>query len=272
MFEVFGYFEQVAVRFSPVVLVVPGLVAVLLGLFVWLGGLGFERALAAVAGAVSGGICGFFVVDRGFIFTALLAGAGAFIAIKFERKFIVLLTAVLAAALGFAVLTGPYIGSGGSLERSPEYKIQSRAATMGVRPSLETAKVYAADFRATVKQTYLHMPAYKWAVIIALVLIFIAAGIYFWRLTSALCCATLGTILIFAGMILLLLYKGSAPISDIYRRGSFYLGVFGATTAFGTIEQLLVCPRIRAKLITKKEKMEDKQQQTERRTQGWRNR
>ncbi|GAG23662.1 unnamed protein product, partial [marine sediment metagenome] len=40
MFELLEHFEQVAVRFSPVVLIVPGLVAVLLGLFVWLGGLG----------------------------------------------------------------------------------------------------------------------------------------------------------------------------------------------------------------------------------------
>ncbi|MHC4571447.1 MAG: hypothetical protein ACYS0C_05155 [Planctomycetota bacterium] len=270
MFEILQNFEEMALRLSPAVLIVPGVACIISGLFVWLGGLGFGRALAAVAGTVSGGICGFFVVGRNVVFAAVLALVAGFVAVTFERKFFVLLAAVLAAVIGIAVLTGPYIGSAGGVKHYPEYETQGGVVSLGVRQSLETMKGYGADVRDAVKQAYLHMPVYKLAIVIALVVIFIAAGIYFWRLTSALCCATLGTILIFAGMVLLLLHKGTAPISDIYRRGTFYLGVFGAMAAFGTIEQLLFCPRIKAKMIARKEKKD--KQQPEQPMQDWRNR
>jgi hypothetical protein len=49
--------------------------------------------------------------------------------------------------------------------------------------------------------------------------------------------------LIFAGMILLLLHKGSLPVSNIYSKPPFYGAVFVAMTGFGTIEQLVLCQR-----------------------------
>jgi len=68
MLEIAKNFEQMATGFSPIVLIAPGLVCVVVGLFIWLGGLGFRRPLAAVVGAVSGGICGFFITDRNIMF------------------------------------------------------------------------------------------------------------------------------------------------------------------------------------------------------------
>ena len=43
MLEVLESLERLSVRLSPIVLVLPGLVLAGLGLFVWLGGLGFRR-------------------------------------------------------------------------------------------------------------------------------------------------------------------------------------------------------------------------------------
>jgi len=111
------------------------------------------------------------------------------------------------------------------------------------------------------------MPLYNWAIIAVLVVIFITGGFYFWRLTSALCCATLGTLLVFAGMILLLLYKGAMPVTGIYRRASLYAAVFIAMAAFGTIEQLLLCPWLKSKAIRRKEAKKDK---AARRKHKWR--
>jgi hypothetical protein len=71
-------------------------------------------------------------------------------------------------------------------------------------------------------------------------------GFSFWQLASALCCSALGTVLIFAGMILLLLNKGSMPVGIISRRSSFYAAVFAAMMVFGTIEQLLLCRQPKA--------------------------
>jgi hypothetical protein len=68
-------------------------------------------------------------------------------------------------------------------------------------------------------------------------------------------------------MILLLLYKGAAPISRICQNQLFYLGVFGVMTAFGMAEQLLLCQRIKGKLTGKKEK-----NKPEKISESWRNR
>ena len=222
MLEIAQYFEQVPAGFRPIVLIASGLAAVLVGLFIWLGGLGVRRVLLAVVGAITGGICGFFTIGRNIASALILAAGAAIIAIMFEKIFITILAASLAAVFGFAVLAKPYTES-------------------------------SADFSTDIKQACLQMPLYCWAIIVALAVIFILAGFFLWRLTSALCCATLGTFLIFAGMILLLLYKGAAPISSIYSRTPFYAAVFVAMTAFGTMEQLLLCQRAEEKLTRKKE-------------------
>ncbi len=78
------------------------------------------------------------------------------------------------------------------------------------------------------------------------------AGFFFSRLIPALCSTILGTLLIFAGMILLLLYKGSAPITHINDRQSFYGTIGIAMTAFGTITQLLLCRPVGQKATAKK--------------------
>ncbi len=230
MLEIARNLEQIAARFNAIVLVGTGLAAVLAGLFVWLGGLGFRKVLAAIVGAVSGGICGFFIIGRNIIPVMALASLAAVIAVIFERIFITILTAAIAAVFCFAVLVYPYI------ENTP-------------------------DFNTQIKRASLQMPTYNWAIIAVLAAIFIAGGFFLWRLTSALCCAALGTLLIFTGMILLLLYKGAAPVSGIYGRSSLYAAVFITMTAFGTIEQLLLCQRPHKQPIRKKEPNKSKEEQ-----------
>jgi hypothetical protein len=222
MLEIAQYFEQVTAGFRPIVLIASGLAAVLVGLFIWLGGLGVRRVLLAVVGAITGGICGFFIIGLNIASALILAAGAAIIAIMFEKIFITILAASLAAVFGFAVLAKPYTE-------------------------------ISADFSTEIKRACLQMPLYCWAIIVALAVIFILAGFFLWRLTSALCCATLGTFLIFTGMILLLLYKGAAPISSLYSRAPFYAAIFAAMTAFGTMEQLLLCQRAKEKLTRRKE-------------------
>jgi hypothetical protein len=267
MLEIARQLEQTAVWFNPVVLIGPGLACVLLGLFVWLGGLGFRRALVAIVGAVSGGICGFFISGRNIVPATVSAGLAAVIAIIFERIFIAILAGVLAAVLGFAVLAGPYIENAGEATLIKWDKTQN----LSTQQTVVTAKAYIADFVAETKRILLQMPVYNWAIIAVLAVIFPAAGFFQRRLTSAFCCAALGAILIFAGMILLLLYKGAAPISRICQNQSYYLGVFAAMTAFGTTEQLLFCQRIKERLTRKKGKSKDGKE-PEKISMSWRNR
>ena len=273
MLEIAQNFEQMTATLSPVVLIAPGLAAVIVGLFVWLGGLGLRRLLVAVVGAVGGGICGFFIIGRNTMSAMISAGVAAVIAIIFEKFFITILAAALAAALGLAILAGPYIEN--PQEPIQNYypfnqeKISYRGPYISVHESIHIVKAYIVDFSDRIKQACLQMPVYNWIIIAALAAIFITGGFLLWRLTSALCCATLGTLLVFAGMILLLLYKGAEPISSISRRTLFYAAVFIAMIVFGTIEQLLLCPWLKSKAIRRKEAKKDKQRRDET-TPHWR--
>lgn len=241
MLELIQHFEQIATRFRPIVLIVPGVSAILLGLFIWLGGLGIRGVLVAVVGAVTGAVCGFFLGGWNIIFIMVLTGLGAGVAIMFEKIFIIILTAAIAVLAGFFILAGPYIENANSLEQFPEHQTPDVGQYFTIRQVIEIATEYTASLSSAMKQVCSQIPLRSWAVIAALGVTFIAAGLFLWRVTSALCLAAVGTIFIFAGMISLLLYKGSVPLSSIYRSASFYTAVFAAMIAFGTIEQLLLC-------------------------------
>ncbi|MHC4559363.1 MAG: hypothetical protein ACYTFW_21860 [Planctomycetota bacterium] len=272
MVEIFQNFEQMATQFSPLVLIIPGAGAVLVGLFLWLGGLGFRRIIVAIAGAISGGIFGFFVIGNSIIPAAVSAFVAAAIAVIFERVFITILAAALAAAFGFAVLAGPYINNSQAANPANQDETSAQTTTLSVDESIETLKAYALAVGEKIKQSCSLMPVQRWAIIAVLVVIFILGGFYLWRLTSALCCSALGTMLIFVGMILLLLYKGTTPVNRICSQPLIYAVVFSAMTAFGTLEQLLLCRRVKTQPAGKEEAGKDKKdkKRTNKSKKDWR--
>jgi len=234
MIEIFQNLEQMVSELNPTFLVGVGAGSVLAGLFIWLGGLGFRKYLVAIVGAFAGGISGFFITGRNTMLALASAGVGVVIALVLEKIFITIMAAVLAAVLGFTVMGRICVGQADSLE-----------------------------------QVCSQMPVYSWVIISALVIISIAAGFFFRPLISALCCAAFGTILLFAGMILLLSYKGAEPISYISGKPSFYGMVFAAMVAFGAIEQLLLCRFAKAK-TKREEKASKSQQKSEKEPSSWR--
>jgi len=258
MYEIIQNFEQTVLRFSPIVLIVPGVLAVIAGLFIWLGGLGLRRVLAAVVGAVTGFSCGFFIIGN-IMAAGVLAAVVALIAIILQRLFIAILAVSLVLVLTFFVFTGICPEVIGATEDVPitAAKITGQNAVISVRHTPEVLKAYVVDFGNMVKQAAWHMRTYAWAIMAALSVVVLAAGVFLRRLTSALCCAVLGTMLIFAGMISLLLYKGSVPISGICDKPLFFAGVFGAMIAFGAVVQLLLCTRLEKSAKRKKEAEND---------------
>ena len=63
MVEILQNFEQTVARFDSLILTGTGWTFLAAGLFIWLGGLDYRKALAAVIGAVAGAICAFFIAD-----------------------------------------------------------------------------------------------------------------------------------------------------------------------------------------------------------------
>jgi hypothetical protein len=58
-------------------------------------------------------------------------------------------------------------------------------------------------------------------------------------------------------MVLLLLYKGAMPVTVIDRKAPFFAAVFGAMIAFGTIEQLVLCPWFEGRRKKRKQKAKE---------------
>jgi hypothetical protein len=77
MVDILQSFEQACGRLSPLVLIGPGIAALVIGLFVWLGGVGFRKWLLGIAGGLTGGLVGFFVFGLSPLLTAAFAGIAA---------------------------------------------------------------------------------------------------------------------------------------------------------------------------------------------------
>jgi hypothetical protein len=253
MFGLLQNFEQVAGRFSPILLIGTGVILVLVGLFIWIGGLGLARILCGVVGAVAGAVCGLFAIRCTILSAAFLATVLAAFAVIFERIFFIVLTAALAAVVSLAILAWPYLGVPLQLSATNPGSVSVHGPTLSINETIEVVRVYFINLHRELKQVRSRMPLHNWVIVAAMAAVFLSIGFYLWRLTSALSCAALGTMLIFAGMVLLLLYKGSVPISSVCCKAPFYSGIFIAMTAFGTIVQLLLCRRAKKRSIRKKE-------------------
>ena len=239
MIEIFQNFEQVASRFNPSVLVGSGVAILILGLLIWLGGLGLRKILFSLAGLGGGIVFGLFVVGRN-IFSALFSGAfAALIALIFEKVFVVLLAAALAAAVTFTVLAEPYFEQAETSTAQSQMSEQTTITSLD--KILQELKTFALNAGGDIKQAGTKIPVKIWAIIAAPAVIFIVCGVVLWRFTSALFFSVLGTMVLFFGMILLLLYKGDEPVGQIRGQPLIYAAVFLVMTAFGTIEQLLLC-------------------------------
>ncbi|MHC4187156.1 MAG: hypothetical protein ACYSRQ_03095, partial [Planctomycetota bacterium] len=167
----------------------------------------------------------------------ILAIIVAILAIAWKRIFITILLAIVAAVAVFFTLTsGDFNQAGYShpLIMSPS----GEKASIG--RSLQAISDFSTEFATTMRIASSKMPVYNWAFIAGAFLLGLLICFKLWRLGSALCCSAMGSVCIFAGMVLLLIFKGSYPITEIGAKPTFYLMVLGGMTAFGTIEQIVL--------------------------------
>lgn len=259
MLEIFQNFEYAiggAVQSNPLVLAGLGTAAVLAGLCAWLGGLRIRTILIGTMAAAGGCVLGVVVIDRGPVPAAAVAAVAALIAIALEKVFITVLAAALAGVFGFAVLAAPYMENSGAAETASRREV-SVEASPGDGEVMAELKAYVVDVGERAGQAGSNMPPQRLILVAGLAAICVVGGFTLWRLTAAMCFSTLGTTLIFFGMTLLLLYKGSSPSGYLGEKPLLYAGVFAGMTLFGTVEQLVLCRRPQA--VPAKKKIDDKE-------------
>lgn len=238
MVNVLQNFEEASGQLNPWILLGPGAAAVLLGLIIWLAGVRFRRCLLAVVGCLVGGICGFFVIGPKPLLAAF-AGTSAAVGAIFQRVFVAMLAALLAATIVFCVLARPYIEDA-RLVGPPK-----QGQTLSWGQSVLLVESYANGFEARVRNIGSAMPNHNWAILAGAAAVCLVGGFLFWRPASALCFATFGAMLIFSGTILLLLQRGITSISAVFYKPSLYAIVFGAMAAFGVVVQLILCKKMK---------------------------
>ena len=96
------------------------------------------------------------------------------------------------------------------------------------------------------------------AIIFTIIALLLSGSTILCRLLSALILSVLGTAMTFAGMIMLLIYKGSLPVTYISEKPYFFAAVFAVMAVFGTIEQLLFCKSPKNRLKTEQKKCKDR--------------
>ncbi len=269
MVEILKSFEQVGTRLGPIVLVLPGLAATALGLFIWLGGLGFRMLLLALMGALTGAFCSLWAMGQNPAAMILLGLLGTFVAVVFQRFFTAALLGALAGIAVFVIVAWPSLAvQEGAL--AGQLNTGDGASVLSAQESLNVAGAYALELTGATKQAATEVVASHWAVVVAAALTLLLVGLLFRHAGGALTCAILGTAMIFAGLVLLLMFKGSSPVTRIEARAPFFGLVFLAMVVFGTLEQWILCRRTDGRGQTEAEESRPRKKQGRKRS--WRSR
>jgi hypothetical protein len=238
--EILLRFEQIAYRFDPSILVWPGLIMVAAGLLLWLAGLKMAKVCAVIVGAVAGATIGYAFAPTarvaGMFFGATVAAAAAFI---FEKLIIIFLGSLIIGLLVFAVLISGHLDKM-DMSVFPAAG-QDTDGQLGQGQSFTLLGEIVDFLWSDISRIATGVNKIMFVPPVVLVIILWVVGFIISRFVSALACSTVGTALVFAGMIFLLLYKGSGPLSYIYQRSWFFLLVFAVMAAGGTAIQLLLC-------------------------------
>lgn len=232
----------------PIVLIGPGLVLVATGLFMWLGGLRWLKTVAAFSAATAGLLCAWFFTDRQLVaiilFPVILAGLGMY----FNKIVVVVLGALIAAMLVLFVpvvmgFDDPKAASGMS---GTEERFDLLESVEWILAKIEAVK-------QSIKEMAESIPKPRKMTAIAVAVIIVIIGLFARRLVCAMTCSVIGTLLIFCGMMLLLLYKGSEPVTKIYDGRQLYALVAVVMAVVGVVLQLCLCPAKQKKADLAKE-------------------
>jgi hypothetical protein len=265
MFEALVYYQGLAQKFQSQLLIGTGIAVVLVGLCIWLAGLRFRCIVSAIVGAViaAAGVSAFgdypvkilLATSAVGIIVGAIAGRfmlGIFAAIVCGLLVITVVSGRLQSAEAGGVeffdannvnpnkVVADDFVSSSAYPTWPQY--QQSGIVILVPAAMDITVKMFAHIISLAKKTILSagVAAYGGAAAAVLVVVFFCFVMS--RLFVAVISAGLGSAVIFAGMIILLFYKGSEPINLIAAKPQFYGIAFGAMTAFGTIMQLLLSP------------------------------
>ncbi len=244
MFEASQNLEQVSLYFAPQVVIIPGVLCLVLGLFVWLGGLRWNRFIAVLVGVFGGALlaCRAAEYQIATITLAVLVGGG--LGMFFKRIAVVLVGVVIVATAALIIAEGPVRETTNPLPPKIQVSdIDGSAERLNIFESLEIMNSYFRYYSGRIGSAVRDGAGSPEGLTFALVggVAVAALGSFLPRFTVSAVSSALGTGLIFVGMVLILFYKGARPISHVYERAWIYNTVIVVMIVFGTAVELLLC-------------------------------
>lgn len=235
----------------PIVLVGPGLVLAGCGLFMWLGGIRWLKAIAAFCATLAGLAAAWFFTEHQLaamvLFPVILAGLG----IYFHKLVVVVLGAVLAAVI---VLGGPELATAGKTA-PPDSRQPAVQKQLNLLESIEWVETKIGEIRQTLKDRVSSIPPARKRTAIITAVIVCVCGLFSWRLVCAATCSVFGVGFIFSGMTVLMLYKGPQAFAMLMeKRQVLTMAAVGMALA-GVMLQLALCPQ--NKKVTKDDVMKE---------------
>lgn len=272
MLDILLDFEQAAGQLSPVILTIPALVMVIPGLLMWLAGMGVRRIFLGCAGAVSGAALGLLFASSNLILVVVLIAGATVMAVLLERLFIPLFSGVLVAVIVLVLLSRGQVANGGHAATARQSPAPAESLPAALVQSARIVGGYAIDLANEARSICRSILPQHWVIAALAGAVFFLGGLALPRFACAWAFSTLGTMLIFTGMVIFLSYKGSAPISKMCQRGSYYGAVFGLMVALGTGEQLVLFRKAFRRKSHKQQETTEEPEKKEKneKTQSWR--
>ncbi len=254
MSDAFRHFEKIAPLVAPVLLVVPGVVCVLGGLCMWLSGLRWSKFVACLLGCVCGLVCAFLFTDGGVAIFVVVAIIWMFFGLIFDKVTVAFAGGGVVVMLCVAAFTWSELDKSLNCSYPAFVPVKMVGEGSQVKADLVEVGKQFVFFSGKVTETVKNISPAHFVLSICAGLVIAVGGFLKGKIFAAVSCSLMGTLLVFYGMILLLMYKGAAPLTIINMKTQYY-GIAAAVMAIvGTAVQLMLCP---SKLRMPKVKVEE---------------
>ena len=248
MLDILEKFQQLAIHFQPQLLVIPGLLLVLVGLCVWLAGLRWRKLIAAIAAALFVGCIVKNFTGYSFIVIATVSIVFAIIAAVIEKIAMSVLAILIAVFITLSFFAWPgvtYDETIADANSDPNSAIlwSEYDLTEGIIPAPKAMEITVSHFNSFangIRNSFANLSSINFAFAGFAAILVVVITLILPNTMMALTGAFIGTVLIAEGMFLLLLYKGSDPVTIVSREPVSYAMILAAMVAFGALIQILL--------------------------------
>ncbi|HEG43803.1 MAG TPA: hypothetical protein ENH94_07140 [Phycisphaerales bacterium] len=242
MSEAFQHLQRVAPLAEPLLVVVPGVICVLGGLCLWLGGLRASKFVACLLGSICGLVCAFLFTNGGIGVFAIVAVIWMFFGLIFERVTIAFAGAIVVVAICLVAFTWLALDANLNCPYPEFIKVSAASGSEQIRADMIEIGKQFAFFTGKVVEAAKTVSTVHFILSVSVGLAIFIGGFLKGKFTAAASCSLMGTLLVFHGMILLLMYKGATPLTIIYMKAQYYGIASAAMVVAGTAVQLMLCP------------------------------